>query len=70
MPVRVEKRGDRYCVVSTESGKSEKCYDDKTKAQKYATALNMAHARKEGYIHSELPLDDEIKQELAEWTPE
>jgi dsDNA-binding SOS-regulon protein len=70
MPVRVEPRGSQYCVVSTETGKTEKCYDNKPDAEAYATALNMAHARKKGYIHSELPLDDEIKQELAEWDQE
>lgn len=66
MPVRVDHRGDQWCVVKTETGDLEKCYDTREEADKYATALNMAHAKAKGYIHGERPLDDSIKSELHE----
>lgn len=67
MPVRVERRGDKHCVVKTETGAVEKCYDDPGDAKAYATALNMAHAKAQGYVHSERPLSDEVRRELDNW---
>uniref|UniRef100_A0A6M3IZL4 Uncharacterized protein n=1 Tax=viral metagenome TaxID=1070528 RepID=A0A6M3IZL4_9ZZZZ len=44
MPVKVRVRGNKFCVVEVDSGKSRKCYPSKKAAQKYATVLNMRHA--------------------------
>lgn len=66
MPVRVDPRGNQWCVVKIETGETEKCYDSKDEAQSYATALNMTHSRAKGYIHGERPLADSIKEELSE----
>ena len=66
MPVRVEHRGSQWCVVKVENGDIEKCYDNSEEANKYASALNIAHARAKGYVHGERPLEDDIKQDLRE----
>lgn len=64
MPVRVEMRSGKHCVVKTETGEVEKCYDNHDDAMAYAAALNMAHARAKGYIHGERPLSEDVKSEL------
>ncbi len=54
MPVKVVERTvkgkKKWSVVETDTGKTKKSYDSEKDAQAYATALNMAHARKKGYI--------------------
>lgn len=70
MPVRVEKRGDQYCVVKVDTGETEKCYNNEGDAKAYASALNIAHAKAKGYVHGELPLDEDVKQSLQEWDHE
>ena len=39
----------RWQVVEKDSGKVVKTYSSRADAQAYATALNLAHARKMGY---------------------
>ena len=68
MPVRIEMRDGRHCVVKIDTGDIEKCYDTHLEAEKYATALNLAHARARGYVHNERPLEDDVKEELGEWS--
>lgn len=67
MPVRVEKRGSQFCVVKTDTGETEKCYSTSGEARRYATALNLAHARAKGYVHNDRPLGDDVIKELTEW---
>lgn len=64
MPYRVDKRGSQYCVINKDTGETQKCYDNKSDADKYNTALNMAHARSQGYINSSLPLEEEVVEQL------
>ena len=50
MPALVKKTGRTYSVVEKGTGEVKKGgYKSSEQAQRYATALNLAHARKRGY---------------------
>ncbi len=48
MPVKVEKRGNKYCVVGPDGKLEGKCFSDKEKAVKQVQAINLSKRRKEG----------------------
>jgi hypothetical protein len=52
MPVKIVEKTvkgkRRWSVVEADTGKVKKTYSDEGDAKAYATALNLAHARKKG----------------------
>lgn len=48
MPVKVEKRGDKFCVVGPDGKLEGKCHSTKEAAVKQVQAINLSKRRKEG----------------------
>lgn len=47
MPFKIKKKGDQFCVISQDSGKSHGCHPTRAQAQKQLTAINI------NYYHPE-----------------
>jgi len=48
MPVKVAKRGNKYCVVGPDGKLEGKCYSNKEQAVKQVQAINLSKRRQEG----------------------
>lgn len=57
MPYKIERRGDKHCVVKSDTGKTVKCHDRKTEALRHMAALkinvNEAGKMEESKDHSQ-----------------
>lgn len=48
MPVKLAKRGDKFCAVDVDGGAVDKCFPSREQAVKYVQAKNMGIQRQKG----------------------